>query len=1652
MKFYPSGSGKYPTFVTVRDKIISRVGKEFDHGVDMAQSIRDMKMTNLSGQEPKMGDNTIPTSQTEAHSRAEKVLERTFDLEMKVFIERRDMLRQNESKAFALIFDEYCSKTIKSRVESLPEYEDKIYNNPIELLKAIRTAMSAPMRARYVMKSGMDVLLDLLLIKQRDNESVGDFVKRFKQYRDVVKAHWGDSLAHQLIKNSPEYSDETDTDKQQDMVDNSFDQAMAYLLLLRSDHSKYGSMLSSLQEQFSRGTDQYPKTLESAYDQLYNHKFDNNGKSRSNQQQRGEKDKDKDKDQSSESVGAGTETSFVQNNSSYRCFICGSPDHSKSKCPHKDRPKDKWWINTVQQHYQSQTSNSDRSVRFQNEEQVDNWMYCQKHAEEPVEREEQVDAWMYCQEPVEQQHYTTSLKSRKLTLDSATTVTLIGNPELVTGIRNLRKDMFIGTNGGIKKVDKEATMPGLGDFPFSETSIANIVALKDVIKKHRVTFDSAKENAFIVHPTQKGNKIIKFTSTPEGLYEYEVSNKYLQLCKKQNNNQEHAQQPHHVMNNNIATVKERLDGLTKRQQARIQRAKELYAALGSPSIRDLKAAISTNKIKGNPVTVKDVALAEKVYGPDIGSLKGKTTRPKTRSTQDDDDLIEIPRSILQANPTVEIAFDTMFINERPFLTSIDRSIKFRTVVPLKLDPDSSEYKRALWLILRLYNNGGFLVTTLHCDNEHHKTILELQQSDQQMSEINVNFAQPNEHVPDAERNNRFIQERVRSTYHRLPCKFLPHSMIRHIAMDVTFKANCFPSKTGVSNEHSPHVIVTRRHLDYAKHCAIPTGAFVQATHVNKITNNQKPRTTDAVYLRASPQSIQGGHEVLNLDSGRVLSRQAVKVLPTPQWVIERVNELGEEDYPNKLKFSDRYGDEALFAGVDTGNNNNNTNDGYDSESSDEEYNPEEEDDYQAQTEADEDLYESKSNNNSTHGDQGDEEAIVEDNNAGEESVPSEDEEDPVNEEIEQSSESGEEEESEEESESEQEQEPNQCRHSQTGRVVKPVERLNVKSSQGKSYLQAVVGTTGLDLCHNMVTQVSPNPDRDVKYGYDHSLLISRCMVEMHYQFTIGNYCFGQQFSFKKGMKKFGDRAKAGADKELSQLHGRKCFTPVSVKDLTPTEKMRAQVMMMLIEQKSSGKVKGRAVFNGKPTRRWLSRDEAASPTASQESVFLTSVIDAKEGRDVMTNDVPNAFIQSHLEQPKPGEDRVIMKITGVLVDMLVALAPELYGPFIVFENGKKVLYVVVLKAIYGMLVAALTWYKQFRKDLEGHGFTFSQYDPCVAYKTVEGSQHTILFHVDDVKSSHKKPEVNDKFAEWLEDMYGGEHGQVKTHRGKIHEYLGMTLDFSEPGKVKIKMIDYVKDMLESFPEELPNKQVQCAAPPDLFGQNSEGDRPLERDKQEAFHTTVAKGLYLTKRARPDIQTAIAYLCTRVSNSTTADWDKLVHLLLYLKETRELFLTLSADDLRVLKWYVDASFAVHKDYKSHTGGGLTMGGGFPISVSRKQKLNTKSSTVAELVGADDLSVLILWTKLFMEELGYHIEKNILHQDNKSAILLETNGRKSAGKQSRAINVRYFFLTDQVKKGNLSIEYCPTDEMVGGFWTKPLQGSKFKEFRDLVLGIT
>ena len=123
---------------------------------------------------------------------------------------------------------------------------------------------------------------------------------------------------------------------------------------------------------------------------------------------------------------------------------------------------------------------------------------------------------------------------------------------------------------------------------------------------------------------------------------------------------------------------------------------------------------------------------------------------------------------------------------------------------------------------------------------------------------------------------------------------------------------------------------------------------------------------------------------------------------------------------------------------------------------------------------------------------------------------------------------------------------------------------------------------------------------------------------------------------------------------------------------------------------------------------------------------------------------------------------------------------------------------------------------------------------------------------------------------------------------------------------------------------------------------------LSKEKSEIFHKIVANMVFTTKRARPDTGTSISYLMTRLREPDQRDWLKMVHLFKYIIGTNDLPLILIADKNAILKCYIGGSYDVHPNMRGTTGGGLTMGQGFPISASSKQKTNTRRFSESEIV--------------------------------------------------------------------------------------------------------
>jgi hypothetical protein len=137
---------------------------------------------------------------------------------------------------------------------------------------------------------------------------------------------------------------------------------------------------------------------------------------------------------------------------------------------------------------------------------------------------------------------------------------------------------------------------------------------------------------------------------------------------------------------------------------------------------------------------------------------------------------------------------------------------------------------------------------------------------------------------------------------------------------------------------------------------------------------------------------------------------------------------------------------------------------------------------------------------------------------------------------------------------------------------------------------------------------------------------------------------------------------------------------------------------MFIGQKQTRETKARIVAGGNTQRGHVTKEESSSPTVSTKAVLLTSIVDAHKGRDVAVIDIPNAFIQTRVDDAK---DHVIICITGVIVVWLVKVAPKVYGSYVATNSkGINSLLIECYNAIYGTMVAGLLYYHKFSSSLK----------------------------------------------------------------------------------------------------------------------------------------------------------------------------------------------------------------------------------------------------------------------------------------------------------------------------------------------------------------
>ena len=479
--------------------------------------------------------------------------------------------------------------------------------------------------------------------------------------------------------------------------------------------------------------------------------------------------------------------------------------------------------------------------------------------------------------------------------------------------------------------------------------------------------------------------------------------------------------------------------------------------------------------------------------------------------------------------------------------------------------------------------------------------------------------------------------------------------------------------------------------------------------------------------------------------------------------------------------------------------------------------------------------------------------------------------------------------------------------------------------------------------------------------------------------------------------------------------------------------------------KRNGNVKTRGVARGDLQRVYTNKEDCSSPTPDFYAFKYIIALIAKEGRDCATVDLPGFFLQTEQEE----DSDLMLKLTGQVAALLVESDEQKWAKHLKQENGRHVIYVKCDRAIYGTMNAALLAYKKLAKLFGEWGFVMNPYDPCVWNKPVGKHQMTIMFHIDDLLMAHVHPHIVTLFIKKLELVYG-ERDPLTITRGLIHEYLGMTFDLRDKGEVILSQYDFVKKLYDDLPDEMKTGRYRYTpAPEDLF-KISESSPKLDCARKETYHHISAKTLWLSQRSRNDIQLATGYHCSRVKDPNEDDWRKLTWLMRYVWWTRFIPTIIRITD-EGATIYIDGSHAIHADTKGHSGLYTTMGKGALINVAKKLGLVTISSTETEVVATGERLPKCTWFRYFRIAQGGSTTEDILMQDNKSAILLQKNWPFSTGKGSKHINIRYFFAVDKIKNKEIKVIYCPTEEMIADFNTKPLQGKLFFYFRDKILGI-
>ena len=698
----------------------------------------------------------------------------------------------------------------------------------LQLLIAIKDLMFNVQEQKYVPLSIHLAKRQFFLLSQGQN-TIGEYYEQFKNQTDVLN-HIGagigddDAIMKQVLR-SRGINIEDATDDQEEAAELTGTQwYLALAFLMGSDRNRYGRLLEKLENDFTAGNDNYPKTLTDAYNMLLEWKDDprlliqmagNDSISFATNMTEPNQEHGAcmDSTQNEETPTTYANTTMGQKgrgcgggrcggrggrgnaNDNIQCFRCRAMGHYASHCPETLEDAQRM----LAENNAAGTNLLQHATAYQSNTETSNELnFASLGIHDAAEGNDTSFVFTQDIRLIETQHGG-KLPPEWILLDNQSTVDVFTNRRLLKNIRRSNKNMFIHCTAGVAKTNLIGDLPGYGTVWYHPDGIANILSLSKVKEKYRVTFDSDINNQFVVHHRDGTQQI--FQQSPRWLYFLDTSL---------------TSQPTSTTGTVLVnTVADNANSFSNADYAQAVLARKIQKIIGRPTTRSFIHFLDNNLLPNCPVNRKDVLRAEQIFGPNIGSLKGKTVRRQPPRVAVEE--VSLPATIHEHYQEVTLACDIMYVNKIPFLMSISRHIRFGTAQHIKNQQGTTIFN-GIRAIHQVYLQRGFRIRNAFMDGQFEPLRGNLAELG-----ILLNTASNDEHVPEIERQIRTVKERTRAIYCTLPFQKMPRRLIIEMVYAANYWLNMFPRPGGISKTLSPRTLLTGQTWSYTTHCKLEFG-------------------------------------------------------------------------------------------------------------------------------------------------------------------------------------------------------------------------------------------------------------------------------------------------------------------------------------------------------------------------------------------------------------------------------------------------------------------------------------------------------------------------------------------------------------------------------------------------------------------------------------------------------------------------------------------------------------------------------------------------------------------------------------------------------------------------------------------------------------